>query len=261
MADIDDTQINDEEVVDDPSLEEAPEETQEELETEEEQVAEEVEEQEEQIEEISEEQPEKPTSRRADLRIQKLIEKLKTQDKPSIPQAQGINYQDELDADPEVIAKLDADRQTYGDSLYQNGLDQANAIQFNTRLEIDAPRVLEKYPQLNPEDNSFNPALADAINNWYLSTVGWNPEKQTVSNPNIRYQEFAESIFELGNEIAGQKVQATAKNIAKQAATTGLRPDGSSSKRMNLNQPIENMSDEELAAYGKTLGLSTKKHR
>lgn len=206
----------------------------------------------------------KPPSRRESLRIQKLIEKLKSPQQQRSPQFQhqGLNYGEALDADPTVVKQLEDDRRAYAEQSYNQGLQQAQSIQFHTRLEIDAPKVVAKYSQLNPEDKEhFNPVLADAVNSWYLTTTGFNPETGSVSNANVRYAEFVDSIFELGNEIAGQKVQATAKNIARQAATTALRPDGSSSKRLNLNQPVENMSDEELDAYGKQLGLATIKHR
>jgi hypothetical protein len=244
-----------EEVVDQP--------IEEQQEVENEEQADEIESEEADSQEIEEQAEERPPSRRESLRIQKLIEKLKTQ-QPSTPQQehQGLNYGEALDADPAVVAQLEADRKAYAEQSYQQGLQQAQSIQFHTRLEIDAPKVVAKYSQLNPEDKEhFNPALADAVNTWYLTTTGYNPDTGSVANSNVRYSEFVDSIFELGNEIAGQKVQATAKNIARQAATTGLRPDGSSSKRLNLNQPVENMTDEELDAYGKQLGLATVKHR
>lgn len=208
------------------------------------------------------EEPEQP-SRRESLRIQKLIEKLKDPQRQNTPpQHQGLNYGEALDADPEVVKQLEADRKAYADQSYNQGLQQAQSIQFHTRLEIDAPKVVAKYSQLNPEDKEhFNPHLADAISMMYLSTAGFDFSTGIATNSNVRYSEFVDSIFELGNEIAGQKVQTTAKNIARQAATTGIRPDGSSSKRLNLNQPVESMSDEELAAYGKQIGLATVKHR
>lgn len=232
-----------------------------------EQVEEEEQAEEEHVEEANtqeiEKPEEKPPSRRESLRIQKLIEKLKTNQPNTLPKEhQGLNYGEALDADPEVVKQLEADRRAYAEQSYNQGLQQAQSIQFHTRLEIDAPKVVAKYSQLNPEDKEhFNPVLADAVNTWYLTTTGYDPDSGIVTNGNVRYAEFVDSIFELGNEIAGQKVQTTAKNIAKQAANTGLRPDGSSSKRLNLNQPVENMTDEELDAYGKQLGLATVKHR
>ena len=54
--------------------------------------------------------------------------------------------------------------------------------------------------------------------------------------------------MELVEEIAGQKNAQTVKNVTKQAAQTGLRPDGSSAPRMNLNKAPQDMTMEELYA-------------
>lgn len=239
------------EVVESPEPEEAQDEvveTPEEEETEEEVVEEEP---------VEEEEAKQP-SRRESLRIQKLIEKLKDNEKKpsSLPQLNGLNYADALDADPDTVEQLNKDRQNYAEQAYYQGLEQAKSLQFHTRLEIDAPKVMSRYKELDPENKEFfNPAVADAINTWYLNTTGYNAESDTVSNPTVRYAEFVDSVFELANAIAGEKVQKSVKNLAKQAATTGLRPDGSSVKRLDLNKPLNKMSDEELKAYGKQLGL------
>jgi len=204
---------------------------------------------------------ERPPSRRESLRIQKLIEKMRESrtDNP-LPKFNGLDYGQTLDADQEVITKLDEDRQAYGNQAYREGLEEAKSIQFTTRLEIDAPKVMDKHPELNPDDKEkFNPALSDALNQWYLNMSGYDTNTGRVANNNIRYAEFIDSVWELGNEIAGQKIEKSVKNVAKQAAATGLRPDGSSSKRLNLNQDVSTMSDEELEAYGKKLGLSTNR--
>ena len=122
-------------------------------------------------------------------------------------------------------------------------------------LNIDAPQVEKEYDMLDPKSKNFHPAISDAVTKLYLQTVGYDDRTGMVSNPNVRYREFVDSYMEFADEIANTKVATTTKNIAKQAANTGLRPDGSSAKRLNLNQPIENMSDAELKAYGRKLGL------
>lgn len=220
---------------------EEAEETSEEAENE---VTEEVEE-----EEKEETPEEKPPSRRESLRIQKLVSQLKqVQEAPKTPQ--GLDYQNTLDADPEVVQQLEADRKQVSDQAYAQGIKQAESIRWESRLEIDAPRVESKYPQLDSKSPEFNPAVADAINTWYLSTSGYDSQTQTVANSNVRYADFVEGIMELADEMAGEKVAKTTKNIAKQAASTGLRPDGSSAKRLNLdpNRDPGSMSDEELKA-------------
>jgi hypothetical protein len=188
-------------------------------ETTEEEVAEtpaEVEEAEPVEEQGEEEAPQQP-SRRENLRIQQVLERLKQQPKaPEAKPAEGLDYGTALDADPEVIQQLQADRQAASQTAYNQGLEQAKSIQFHTRLEIDAPKVEGKYAQLNPEDKAnFNPALANAINTWYLSTAGYDQASDTVANPNIRYAEFVEGIMELGEVIGAQKAQKSVQNIAK----------------------------------------------
>lgn len=207
--------------------------------------------------EESEPEPEEPKpSRRESLRIQQLISKMKQETPQQQSQVRpGIDYGQALDADPEVIAQLEQDRQGYGRASYDEGIKRAESIQFHTRLEIDAPRVMDKYPVLNPDSEQFNPAVADALNDMYLSSVGYNQQTDTVANPNVRYGEYIEGMMELSDAVASEKNTKTAKNIAKQAASTGLRPDGSRAKSLNLNKAPQDMTDEELSAYLKSAGL------
>lgn len=200
-------------------------------------------------EEVAEETPEeKPPSRRESLRIQQLVTKLKEQSPlaPQVPAA--LDYATALDADPEVLQQIEAEAKRRQDVAYSDGVKRAESILFHTRLEVDAPRIEAQYSQLDQKSPDFNPALADAINSMYLNQVGWDSTSDTVTNSNLRYADYVESVFELAETIAGEKNTASAKNIAKQAATTGLRPDGSRAKRMNLNQAPEQMTDEELEA-------------
>jgi hypothetical protein len=187
-------------------------------------------------EETEPETEEPQPSRRESLRIQQLLEKLKQQPQPEPKKAQGLDYGAALDADPEVIKQLETDRQTAVDNARQDSVKLAESIQFRTMLEIDAPKIETKYPQLDKESTSFSPAVANAINQWYLNTAGYNPENGTVQNANVRYGEFVEGIMELADEMAGEKTASSTKNIAKQAAATGLRPDGSRTKGLDLTK-------------------------
>lgn len=222
-------------VHEEPSEEETPEEVEEPEGAEEEETPEPAEE-------------ERPPSRRESLRIQKLISKMKQQPQAQQYQAQGMDYRQAINADDEVYNQLEADRQQVANIGFNEGLSRAQSIQWRTSLELDNPKIEAKYPQLNKESDQFNPAAADAINSWYLSSVGYDPQTQTVANPGVRYAEFVEGIMELADEMAGARVERTSRNIAQQAASTGLRPDGSTARRMNLNKAPEDMTDEELNA-------------
>jgi hypothetical protein len=238
----------------------------------EEQPAEETEEKPEAVEEPAEEAPEaeqteekepEQPSRRESLRIQDLLKKYgPPPERPqNVPQQRqdALDYGQALDADPEVIRQLEADRTAAANQAnqtgYSAGLEQAKAIQFHTRLEVDAPRVESKYKFLDPNDKEhFDPVRADAMNTLYINASGYDPGDpqrgipETVINPNIRYKDFVEAQMEFAEALMAERQAASTKNIAKQAATTGLRPDGSSAKRLNLNQAPQDMTDEELYA-------------
>lgn len=228
-------------------VEESPDESTEQVET----PVEEVEEPEQEEVEPEEAEP-APMSRRKELRIQNLLNKLQGDAPSRTPldtSATGLKYAEAFNIDsPETIKELEDDRQRYGDQAYQRGVSQAESIRFHTRLEIDAPRVEAKYPQFDKSSPQFNPVAADAINRMYLSTVGYDEKTDSVKSSNVRYVDYVDSIMELADEMAGDKVAKSQKNIAKQAATTGLRPGGSTPKRLNLTQPAQKMSDEELDA-------------
>lgn len=197
-----------------------------------------------------EEEPEEPkVSRRESLRIQQVLAKVKEAQAPAPRIPQGLDYSSALDADPEVIKQLEADRQAVVKEALAETQAQRRTDKWETLLNFDAPAIEEKYPQLDKNDSEkFHPALANAINTMYLSAVGYDAETKMVTNPGIRYRDYVDSVFELANEIAGEKIEVSTKNIKKQAARTGLRPDGSRGKRLNLNQSPNQMSDEELQA-------------
>jgi len=209
-----------------------------------------------------EEKPEEvpPVSRRKAERLEKLeslVSRLKGEETlASQPDTPGtLDYGTALDAAPEVIQQLEADRKAATATSFAQGIEQAKSIQFHTRLEIDAPKIEGKYSLFNKDSEDFNPAAANAINSWYLASVGYDQKTDTVGNPNIRYADFVEGIMELADNMAGTKVEKTQTNIAKQAATTGLRPDGSSAKKLNLNKAPQQMTDEELKAVLAQAGM------
>jgi len=222
-----------------------------------------------------EQEEERPPSRREQLRIQNLLtkypdlEKRATQAQSGQKPVQALNYREELETDDETAQRLEQDRQGYGDARYQEGInttqqqikEQIDYSRWETRLLIDSPKVEKAFPILDKTSEDYHPAVQKAVDTMYLRHVGYNPETQTVTHPDVSYAEFVEANMELVEEIAGVMNQKTVKNVAKQAAHTGLRPDGSSAKRLDLNKAPHQMSDEELDAYGKSIGLNTVKPR
>lgn len=203
---------------------------------------------------------EQPPSRREQLRVTQLLAKMRedqqtvTPASPTVPStptppAGSIDYDKDLEgADPETIRRIKEDRQRMADFAYNQGLEQTKSIRFHTRLEIDAPQIETKYPQLDKTSDKFKPQLANAINQMYLSAVGYDPKSDKVQNPDIRYKDYVESIFELGHEIGTEEARAATVQVTKQAAQTGLRPGAQQAKTLNLNKIPSQMSDEELDA-------------
>lgn len=213
-------------------------------------------------EEVIPEEEEKPVSRREELRIQKLLAKYGSPEqqpakKPVAKPADALNYEERLDADPELIKELEADREAYAVSRSNDATKIAEAVEWRTLLQIDGPAVQATYPQLNPKDEeNFHPAVNNAINTFYLTMSGYDAESRTAEKPGIRYTDFVESVMELAEEIAATKVVKARKEITKQAKQTGIRPDGSRAKKLDLSKPAWEMSDEELDAKLKAEGLA-----
>jgi len=190
-----------------------------------------------------------PISHREQMRVKDLLGKYGKPEDPGKPEVKdALDYDKELATDEETLKKLKDDREKVAATSFNEGLEQAKSMQFMTRLEIDAPRVEAKYPQLDPESPDFKEAAATDVNLLYLQLSGFDPQTQRVQNPNIRYSSFVDTVFALVNDLASQKAREITTTVKKQVAKTGLRPGGSS-KKLDLSKSPEQMSDEELDAY------------
>jgi hypothetical protein len=194
---------------------------------------------------------EKPPSRREQLRVQQLLERVKQgqsrpqgQEPQPRSQRQGaIDYAQELDADPEVIQRLEEDRRLAENARFREGQELAAGYEWRTLLQVDAPTVAREHPELNERSPEFHPALSNSLSEMYLQMSGFDKETGLARNPGMRWSDFIESFWELADEISNLKVQQTTAEVAKQAAQTGIRPDGGSANKLNLNKAPEHMSD------------------
>lgn len=200
-------------------------------------------------EEAAEEEEETPPTRRETKRVKDLLAKYgEPEAKAATPAVSGIDYDKELEADDALKKRLTDDRTAVGEEMYRKGMEQAASIRFHTRLEIDAPRIEAKYPQLDKDSPDFKPEAANDINMLYLTLTGYDAKTDTVKNPDLRYSDFVESVLGMADDLASEKAATSTKNVAAQAAKTGLRPDGSGAKKLDLTKPPEQMTDEELDA-------------
>jgi len=238
-----------------PSEKEAPEEPETPVETPKEEVKE------------PEEEP-KPPSRRETLRIQDILAKRARSETPQPQQVQperkdALDYQEALDADPEVIQRLQADRRAEGENAYRRGLEQAQlqsdtksaSSEFRTNIKIDYPLVKDKLDKLDQVDRQ-------ALDIEYLQFNGYDTETGLLRNPyqeTVSYSDYVEARYEQAERLAASMSAETTKNVVKQAAQTGLRPDGSTAPSLNLNKAAEDMTDEELDAMLTRSGFGTQK--
>lgn len=225
-----------------------------------------------QQDEQPEEEEERKPSRREQLRINNLLQKYGNPYERQEPQQQqrqdsGVNYREMIEADDDVYNQLDQASRQYGEQRYNQGMQEQkkelDKLRFEQRLEVDAPRVESRYPQLDKNSDEFNPAVADSLNQMYLSTVGYDSRSGYVANPNLRYSEYIDAMFELVNEAASRQTETTRRNVTRQAARTGLRPDGSTpAATLNLNKDPSEMTDKELnAVINRNLGIASKPRR
>ena len=208
---------------------------------------EEEEQSEEEAPEETKDEERKPPSRRETLRIEQILKKRaeKPAPAPSRPIAEPIDYSESLDADEETVRTLRDDRDNYGRQQYEQGTTASErrvvASEFRTNIRLDLPLVKDRLGKLDPED-------VRAIDTEYLQFVGFDESDGFVQHADIGYADYVEARIEQAERLAKRMTAETTKNIAKQTASTGLRPDGSSAKRLNLNKNPQAMTDEELDA-------------
>lgn len=153
---------------------------------------------------------------------------------------QGINYRDVMDAPDEVIQQLEQDRSNVVSQVESRVNDQIRRSQFEMNLKLDLPLVQDKLSKLDP-------SASQALDRAYLQFVGYNPQTGVPAIDGVSYAEFIDAQLELANSIATNRVVNTQRNIAKQAAQTGVRPDGGGRQGFQISNPgdISKLSPEE----------------
>lgn len=187
-----------------------------------------------------------------ELGMNKILDRIQSvRDTPSQRQtANPLDYRQAIDAPDEVYEQLASDRDAFGQSQYQQGQNDALRVsrldKWELGAKIDYPIVADKLSKLAPED-------VDVLNREYMQFSGVRYSEdgtiQDVANPNISYADFVNARIEQAERLAMRMNLNTQKNVARQAANTGLRPDGTSAKPLNLNKAPQDMTDAELDAF------------
>lgn len=177
-----------------------------------------------------------------ELGLTKILDRITQVKQPTQRQSsnQGLNYRDAIEAPDEVYQQLEQDRETVRSQARNEVLDEVRRVQFETNLKIDLPLVQDKLSKLDP-------SAAQALDRAYLQFVGFNPQTGVPAVDGVSYAEFIDAQLELANSIATNRVVNTQRNIAKQAAQAGVRPDGGGRQGFQINNPgdISKLSPEE----------------
>jgi hypothetical protein len=192
-----------------------------------------------------------------ELKLNKILDRIQSAPRP-YQQNETLDYRSAIEADDTVYQTLEQDRSQYGDARYNEGLELVKAMEFRTNIKLDLPLVKEKLDKLDPAD-------AEAIDKEYLMYTGYNPETGFVKNPEIGYADFVEAQIERAERLASNLHVASQKNIAKQAAKTGVRPDGGTRSGIKIQNPgdISKLTPEQFEknreAIYKQLGMEYRK--
>lgn len=152
----------------------------------------------------------------------------------------NLDYRQVMDAPDEVYSQLEQEREQVRAQGFNEGLNRFERFEFEQNLKSDLPLVQEKL-------NRLEPAAAEALDRMYLQTIGFNPDTGVPAVKGIGYADFIDAQLELANSIASTKVINSQRNIAKQAAQTGIRPDGGGRQGLQINsvEDIRNLSAED----------------
>jgi len=105
-------------------------------------------------------------------------------------------------------------------SLVELRLKQYEAI---NRINSEATQVLGKYPELDPESESFDKELSDSITEATLAHCKANPYSASP-------KKFVEQLMKPYKRSVTKEVGKVTENLAKQVSETATRPTSVSSK-------------------------------
>jgi len=149
------------------------------------------------------------------------------------------------------VEQLSNDRRQYGQQTFNEGVRQGQAFyeaeRFADRLDTDIDRVLNKRDDI---DDVTERLLVES----YLDKVGAREDKNgriVISNPNLRFRDFAESKLKEIDDLVQSKISQSSKNIVSQAANTGVRPNGAA------QASLTNLSDSDLVEKLRAADIDT----
>lgn len=153
---------------------------------------------------------------------------------------QPLRYEDGADYDKET---LERDREAYATRRAAEAVSQLQSAAqqefFIDRMERDVEYISSRTPQLDESASEFDPDLADSVNRLYLATIGYNPQTGVITNPGIRYRDFASAFMGALDKVKTSESADTAQNLARQSGRAGVRPTVASRRHQlgDLSRP------------------------
>jgi hypothetical protein len=175
-----------------------------------------------------------------------------------VEESKPLNYRDVIEADDELFGVLEKDRETAVANERASVNQALLTSEWRTNIKLDLPLVKERLDKLDPAD-------AEALDREYLLISQFDGKTGNVGRNDIGYADFIEARVEQAERLASNMNLRSQKQIAKQAANTGVRPDGGARSSFKIQNPgdIANMSSEDYeknrAAIYKQLGMPYNK--
>lgn len=197
--------------------------------------------QEAQPEENQDSNTDKRRGKGAEKRIHQLVDKVKTLEQ------QLSEYTGEAEVDTQQGGYLD-----YNQIGQQNDQGERELtitdLQAITRLEIEREKTINRinqeskeamtdYPELNPDDERFDPELSEIVTDSVLHKIQANPRQSVKALVQKYMKPYRKSVE---NAADGMR-----QELAKQVSDTALRPTGTVSKS---EKSVDEMSIEEIEA-------------
>lgn len=175
----------------------------------------------------------------AEARAQSLAEKLAELTEPIGLPNQQIQYTPQIEPGTEITPEqYQGDVAKNATALVDLKIAQNNAT---NRIRNESLDVVRKYPQLDPESDSFDRELSDAVTEATEAHVRNAPYTASVNK-------FVDRLMKPYLGAAAKEVGKVTENIAKQVSETALRPT-------SVRQPEKSATEKSMAELERDLGV------
>lgn len=148
-------------------------------------------------------------------------------------------YQPQVDLDSEVTPEQYRQHVLQqADSIVQLRMKQSETM---NRIENESSDVMRKYPQLDPENESFDEELSGTITDAIEAQVKLNPYSTSVKS-------IADKLMKPFNRAVDNGVAQEKETIARQVSETALRPT-------NVRKQEKSASEKSIADLEAELGV------